>query len=60
MVEDNFEFLMSVMSKDAVNYQKSDSPQAEIRKFKYLTKTIFPQALWKVISPRQNPLENPD
>ena len=45
MVGENFEFLMSEMPKNAVNYPKSDfPPQAEIRKFKFLTKTISPQA----------------
>ena len=55
MVGENFEFLMSEMSKNVVNYQKSDFPQAEIRKFKFLTKTIFPKALWKVTSSQAEP-----
>jgi hypothetical protein len=50
-VWENFEMFMSEMPINAVNHQKSDSPQAEIWKFKFLPKTLSPQALWKVTSP---------
>ena len=46
---------MSEMHWNVVNCQKLDSPKAEIRKFKFFSKTLSPRD-----SPRQNSLKNPD
>ena len=50
MVGNLFETFMSEMARNVVNCQNSRLPcQAEIRKFKFLPKTLFPQAIWKII-----------
>ena len=57
MVGESFEFLLFEMPKNAVNYQKSDSPQSENSNSS--PKPFLPGHFEKRSPLRHNPLKNP-